>query len=124
MSETSQRQITLQQSLFKSLINSCSIYASNPFKFVVDGSPYHIHAGLVSRQSRPLDRMINGQMAEAQKGYAVLEDIDKGTFERYMQWAYEGYYKAADFEIETTSPPASSVSTKKRGARDNCMDRW
>jgi hypothetical protein len=55
--------------------------------------------------------MINGQMAEAQKGYAVLKDVDKGTFERYMQWAYKGYYKAADFEIETISPPPLVTST-------------
>lgn len=114
MSDTSQRQITLQQSLWKTLINSCSIYASTPFKFAVDGSPYHIHAGLVSHLSHPLDRMINGPMAEAQKGYAVLEDVEKGTFERFMEWAYKGYYKAADFAIEAISPPPVPRKKKKR----------
>jgi hypothetical protein len=57
--------------------------------------------------------MINGQMAEAQKGYTVLDDVDKDTFERYMQWAYQGYYKAADFEPEANCPPSPPVPSSK-----------
>jgi hypothetical protein len=34
--------------------------------FVVGGNPYYIYADLVSHHSTTLDRMINGQMAEAQ----------------------------------------------------------
>jgi hypothetical protein len=75
-----------------------SVYASTPFKFLVEGNPYYIHAGLVSRHSRPLDRMIHGGMAESQKGFAVLEDVNEGTFARFLEWAYKGYYKAASFE--------------------------
>ncbi|SLM39594.1 BTB/POZ-like [Lasallia pustulata] len=78
---------------------SQSIYASSPFKFVVDGSPYYIHADLASSHSRPFDCMINGPMAEAQKGFAVLEDVEKGTFERFTEWAYKGYYTAANFDL-------------------------
>ncbi|KAI9808038.1 MAG: hypothetical protein M1827_007544 [Pycnora praestabilis] len=84
---------------------SQSDYASTPFKFIVDGNPYYIHAHLVSRYSNPLDRMINGQMAEAQKGFAVLEEVDEGTFERFIEWAYKGYYTVANFELEASSPP-------------------
>ena len=69
-----------------------SIYTSTPFKFVVQGNAFYLHAALVSRHSRPLDRMMNGDMSEAQKGYAVLEDVDEGTFGRFTEWAYEGYY--------------------------------
>jgi len=58
--------------------------------------------------------MINGPMAEAQKGYAVLEDVDKGTFERFLEWGYKGYYKAADFAIEAISPPPVPRKKKKR----------
>lgn len=50
--------------------------------------------------------MINGQMAEAQKGFAVLEEVDEGTFERFIEWAYKGYYTAADFESKASSPPS------------------
>lgn len=46
--------------------------------------------------------MINGAMAEAQKGFAVLEEVDEGTIKRFIEWAYKGYYTAADFELEDT----------------------
>ena len=53
--------------------------------------------------------MINGQMAEAQKGFAVLEEVDEGTFRRFIEWAYKGYYTAADFELEDSVPPSPPV---------------
>ena len=62
-----------------------------------------IHAGLVSLHSKPLDRMINGPMVEVQKGFAVLEDTDEGTFVRFIEWAYKGYYTAADVHVVTNS---------------------
>lgn len=93
--------------------SSQSIYSSTPFKFVVDGNPYYIHAELVSRHSDPLDRMINGQMAEAQKGFAILEEVDESTFERFMEWAYKGYYTAADFKLKASSPPSRISSSKE-----------
>ena len=79
----------------------------------MDDIPYYIHAKLVSSHSDPLDRMINGQMAEAQKGFAVLEEVDKGTFERFIEWAYKGYYTTADFELKTSSPPSPDLSSKE-----------
>lgn len=57
--------------------------------------------------------MINGQMAEAQKGFAILEEVDEGTFERYMEWAYKGYYTAADFKLKASSPPSRISSSKE-----------
>ncbi len=90
-----------------------SVYASTPFKFVVCGSPYYIHADLASQHSYPLNRMINGQMAEAQQGFAVLEDVDEATFRRFVEWAYKGYYKAADFELDATISPSTVPSDQK-----------
>lgn len=83
-----------------------SIYASAPFKFIVDGEALYIHAGLVSLHSKPLDRMMNGSMTEAQEGFATLEDVDEGTFVRFIQWAHKGYYTAANFSTVISSPPA------------------
>ena len=74
-----------------------SVYASVPFKFIVDGKPFYIHADLVSLHSKPLDRMMNGHMAEAQKGFATLQDVDECTFGRFIEWAYKGFYTAAEF---------------------------
>ena len=75
----------------------CSVYASVPFKFIVEGEPLYIHTDLVSLHSKPLDRMMNGHMAEAQKGFATLEDVDKDTFVRFIEWAHKKYYTAAKF---------------------------
>jgi hypothetical protein len=61
--------------------------------------------------------MVNGPMAEAQKGYGVLEDVDKGTFERFMEWGYKGYYKAAGFEIKTVSHPSPPIPTNEEGPK-------
>ncbi len=57
--------------------------------------------------------MINGQIAEAQKGFAVLEEVDEGTFERFIAWAYKGYYTAADFELKASSPPSPASSSNE-----------
>ena len=78
-----------------------SVLASVPFKFIVDGEPLYIHADLVSRHSERLER----QVAEAQEGSAVLEDVDGDTFARFIEWAYKGHYTAANFTtVEIESP--------------------
>lgn len=85
---------------------SCRIYASAPFKFIVEGESLYIHANLVSLHSKPLDRMINGHMAEAQEGLATLKDVGVDTFVRFIEWAYKGYYTAAEFTtVAHESPP-------------------
>ena len=85
---------------------SISVYASVPFKFIIDGKPFYIHADLVSLHSKPLDRMMNGSMTEAQEGVATLKDVDEGTFVRFIEWAHKGYYTPAEFSISINSPPA------------------
>lgn len=40
---------------------------------------------------------MNGHMAEAQKGFATLQDVDECTFGRFIEWAYKGFYTAAEF---------------------------
>lgn len=42
---------------------------------------------------------MNGHMAEAQQGFAVLKEVDEGTFTRFAQWAYSGYYIGAKHEV-------------------------
>lgn len=89
-----------------------SIYASAPFKFIVDGNALYIHAELVSQNSKPLDRMINGHMSEAREGFAVIEDVDEGTFVRFIQWAYNGYYGAGEFKIDSPRPDSAPLEEK------------
>lgn len=49
-------------------------------------------------------------MAEAQKGFATLEDVDKGTFVRFIEWAHRGYYSAAEFTTAEIESPSISWS--------------
>ena len=92
-----------------------SVFTSSPFKFVIDGNLLYVHAGLIALHSKPLNRMINGHMSEAQQGYAELQDVDKGTFIRFMEWAYSGIYVAAEFRVEPTPKPGKK-SKKGRKA--------
>ncbi|KAL8833809.1 MAG: hypothetical protein Q9176_007807 [Flavoplaca citrina] len=103
---------------------SQSIYASTPFKFIVDSNPYYIRTKLVSRHSPPLDRMINCQMTGAQNGFAVLEEVNEGALERFIEkWAYKGYYyTAADFELKASGPPSPvSFSEKECEKTDDLL---
>ena len=43
---------------------------------------------------------MNGHMAEAQQGFAVLNEVDEGTFTRFAQWAYSGYYISEKHEVK------------------------
>lgn len=36
--------------------------------------------------------MMNGGMKETQEGFATLEDVDEGTFVRFLEFLYNGYY--------------------------------
>lgn len=67
-----------------------------PFKFIVEDASYYVHRELVAQYSAPLDRMMNGEMKEAQDSCATLEDVDKGTFLRFVEFLYDGYYTSAE----------------------------
>ena len=43
-------------------------------------------------------------MSEAQKGFAVIKDVDRDTFLRFIQWAYNGYYDARQFKVDESTP--------------------
>ena len=104
----------------RGLIRS-SLYSSQAFKFIVEDKALYIHAGLVSLHSKPLDRMINGPMSEAREGTAKLEDIDAKTFTRFIQWAYNGFYVAAD--VVTNDEEAISYNDSDAVAMPNRMKR-
>ena len=88
------------------LTMAASVYCSTLFRFSIEDQTFYIHADLASRLSKPLERLINGPMREAGEGTAKLESVTPETFERYIQWAYKGYYTA----------PAPSVHDDKDGS--------
>ena len=79
-----------------------SIYTSAPSRFIVDGKSLYIHGQLVSRHSKPLSAKIN-----ARKDYIIIDDVDKDTFVRFVEWAYKGYYTAAEYQIDAELPSLS-----------------
>ena len=55
---------------------------------------------------------MNGHMAEAQEGLATLQDVDEGTFIRFIQWAHKGFYTAAEKTIVEIASPRTSSGQK------------
>ena len=68
--------------------------------------------------------MINGPMAEAQNDFATLEDVDHGTFVRFIEWAHKGYYAAADCTIlaESHVPETTGSCTDSERVIDSDRD--
>lgn len=52
-------------------------------------------------------------MAEAQKGFAVLDMVDEGTMERFIEWVYKGYYTPANFLRDPNLSPPPTPSGKE-----------
>ena len=75
-----------------------------PFKFIVEDTSYYVHRELVAQYSAPLERMMNGEMKEAQESCATLEDVEKGTFLRFVEFLYDGYYTPAEPITRSGSP--------------------
>ena len=68
----------------------------------MDGKSLYIHSQLVSRHSKPLSAKIN-----AKKDFTIIDSVDKDTFVRFIEWAYKGYYTAAEYRIDAESPSLS-----------------
>ncbi|KAL9134075.1 MAG: hypothetical protein Q9175_004750, partial [Cornicularia normoerica] len=47
------------------------------------------------------------------KALQFWKKLTKATFERFIEWAYKGYYTAADFELKASSPPSLVLSSKE-----------
>jgi hypothetical protein len=45
-----------------------------------------VHQELIARISEPLKAMMQGRMQEAQSGSATLEEVDKVTFGRFLEF--------------------------------------
>ncbi|KAI1335802.1 hypothetical protein F5Y15DRAFT_223485 [Xylariaceae sp. FL0016] len=73
-------------------------FSNRFFTFVVgeEAKEYVIHADVFANLSTPLSKIINGDSTTAvAKRIDWEEEVDTGTFERLMQWAYSGDYGGA-----------------------------
>jgi len=59
-----------------------------------DGAPteFSVHEEAIAQLSQPLRSLLTGGMSEAQTGCVIWKHVGKGTFERFVQFAYTGDY--------------------------------
>lgn len=78
-----------------------SIIGSDIFTFVVGPNckEYKVHGAAISRLSKPLGVLINGEMREAKEKCVKWPDVDEKTFMRFTQWAYTETYTTEEPEI-------------------------
>lgn len=108
--------------------NSNRIIGSDIFKFVIGPNlkEYKVHGTAISRLSKPLGVLINGEMREAKEKCVNWPDIDEKTFVRFTQWAYTKAYVTEEPEIPldpsfirapifptVTQAPAKSTGSEK-----------
>ena len=58
--------------------------------------------------------MINGDFSEAKQGFAILEDVNRATFVRFVRWLYSRDYPALEpalFTSDSSPPPAPEAPT-------------
>ncbi len=76
------------------------------FRFVGEGSFFNAHRKLVAYVSEPLKAKML-----AHDGAALLFEVDKATFGRFLEWCYTGDYNAAKvqhlYEIDSEDEDAS-----------------
>ena len=78
-----------------------------------------IHGDLVAHHSKPLGKLINGEMKEAKEGSAWLEDIDEDTFTRFGQYAYTLDYPVPDPDILLDHSTIATDGSKTNNAPSN-----
>ncbi|RYP44682.1 hypothetical protein DL768_008885 [Monosporascus sp. mg162] len=73
----------------------------------------------MSSLSKPLDRLLNGQMKEAIKGRVVWDEMDGATFALFIQWAYSGSYTDPEPVIFTDSSLIATSTTEDGNVAKN-----
>lgn len=71
-----------------------SYFTSAPFPFTVEGEPFYVHPRLISRLSKPLAGLIENHLgSEKKRDYnSCPKDVSAATFDRFLEWAYKGFY--------------------------------
>jgi hypothetical protein len=75
-----------------------SFIGSRPFRFLIgpDKKTVYVHTELVVQHSSALAALVSGRMAEAKESCAFLEDVDEGTFVRFVEYMYTSDYSVPD----------------------------
>ena len=103
-------------------INSGNVYTSTPFKFIVEGKAFYIHAALVLHHSKRLARMMNGDLSDVEEEHAILKEVDAGTFGRFAEWVYKGYYTWGGVINRSLDESTSEKSLEDNGESEKRME--
>ena len=71
--------------------------------------------------------MINGHLSEASQGFALLNDVDEGTFVRFIRWTYTKDYAAAEHtwaEIGEGPDASDTETAQKEAPPSDTTDAW
>lgn len=75
--------------------------------------------------------MINGHLSEAKQGFALLDDVDEGTFVRFIRWTYSKDYPAPDYSWTETGEgkdmpegPKIEAAQKEASTSDDLLAGW
>lgn len=89
-----------------------------------NGKEFKVHGTAISRLSKPLSVLINGDMCEAKEKCVKWPDVDEKTFVRFTQWAYTKTYVTEEPDIlldpalirTPIFPTVTQVPTKGKGS--------
>ncbi|KAI4606543.1 hypothetical protein J4E80_010079 [Alternaria sp. BMP 0032] len=83
-----------------------------------------VHAGIMSKVSEPLDRLINGSMKEAQEKCAALPHVDREVFLGLVEYAYRSDYNVLPCEIDPDIKVDSHVEVDMEARSREILDNW
>ena len=96
--------------------------SSAQFTFLLGDTrePVTVHAGIVSKVSEPLDRLINGSMKEAKEKCAALPHVDREVFLGLVEYAYRSDYNVLPCGID----PNIEVEVDMEARSCETLDDW
>ncbi|KAI4702898.1 hypothetical protein J4E81_001771 [Alternaria sp. BMP 2799] len=100
--------------------------SSAQFTFLLGATrePVTVHAGIMSKVSEPLDRLINGSMKEAQEKCAALPHVDREVFLGLVEYAYRSDYNVLPCEIDPHIEVDSHVEVDMEARSREILDNW
>ncbi|KAG6142306.1 hypothetical protein E4U38_005670 [Claviceps purpurea] len=92
------------------------------FEFLVgpEKKPFIIHSELVASLSPVLQRLVKGELKEAQEGSVVWEHVDVQTFIRFSQYAYTRTDRTI---VESRSRSKTAMHHLRTWAKDSFVDQ-
>ncbi|KIW85651.1 hypothetical protein Z517_01043 [Fonsecaea pedrosoi CBS 271.37] len=95
--------------------NECNRFNKNVFTYHVGPSkiPFVVHADIVSSHSRVFRQLVEGPFKEGEERYAELPEVDPGTFEHFLAYAYLSSNDTPGNETSTHIPSTKRTSTSR-----------